>query len=97
MSDDELKRAEILFEQKRYEQALEAYQSYLVEHPEDSHSLCMAARCFLHMELYGRASEYASAAISVSPDYSYAHYVQSYIYYARNLDEEAFQSQMGEV
>jgi len=83
------KRGELLLEQGRWEQALESFQQHLLENPEDGHAFCLAARCYLGMELFGKASEYAAAAIAVTPDYSYAHYIQSYIFYSRHLYEES--------
>lgn len=86
---DSLQQAEALFELGRWEQALGAFEEHLAQNPEDSHALCMTARCFLNLELYGKASEYASAAIAASPDNSYAHYIQSFVFYVRNLDVDA--------
>ncbi|MFA5506887.1 MAG: tetratricopeptide repeat protein [Vulcanimicrobiota bacterium] len=86
---DQLRKAETLFEQGRWQQALEIYQEQLAEFPEDAHSYVMAARCFVELKLFGKASEYVESAISVSPDYSYGYYCQSHIYYLRNLDQEA--------
>ena len=86
---DSLQQAEALFEMGRWEQALGAFEEHLALNPEDSHALCMAARCFLNLELYGKASEYASAAIAASPDNSYAHYIQSFVFYVRNLDVDS--------
>jgi tetratricopeptide (TPR) repeat protein len=85
----ELERADALFEQERWEMALEEYLKYLAEYAEDSHALCMAARCYLQMEVYGKASEYAALAISADPTHGYAFYIQSYIFFARNLYEES--------
>ena len=87
---NELKqRGDALFEQRRWEMALENYQQYLLENPEDAEALCMVARCYLHMELFGKASEYADMAVSVSPDLGYAFYIQSYIFHLRNLEQDA--------
>lgn len=87
--DENLQRGDILFEQGRWGGALEAYEVYLAEHPDDSHALCMAARCFLRLELYGKASEYAGTAIGLTPDYAYAYYIQAFVYFSRNLPEDA--------
>ena len=47
---DSLQQAEALFEMGRWEQALGAFEEHLALNPEDSHALCMAARCFLNLE-----------------------------------------------
>lgn len=87
-----IEQAETLFELEKWQQAAEAYLEHLAQNPEDAHALCQAARCFLHLELYGKASEYASSAIGTSPDFGYAHYIQSYVFHVRNLNEDARRS-----
>lgn len=87
--NENMKRGDFLFDQGRWGGALEEYQAYLAEYPDDSHALCMAARCFLRLELYGRASEYAGQAIAMTPDYGYAYYIQAFVYFSRNLPEDA--------
>ena len=87
--NESLAKADALFENGRWEQALELYQEYLSRHPEDGHCHTMAARCYLKLKLYGMASEYAQSAIAVAPEYSYGYYVQAYVYYMRNLDNDA--------
>ena len=86
---DRLMKAEALFEQGRWLQALEGYQEHLSEYPEDSHAYTMAARCLIHLKHYGKASDFVERAISVSPDFSYGYYIQSFICYLRNLDQDA--------
>lgn len=90
--NEQLQRAEILFEQRRWQPALEAYQEYLAEFPDDAHALCQIARCFLKLELFGEASAYAADAAAADPDYSYAYYIQAYVYHVRNLHEDARRS-----
>lgn len=85
----QLERGRILYEQGRWQQALECFQEHLSHFPEDADAYCSAARCCLRLEYFGKASEYAETAIAVSPDFGYAHYIQSSIYFMRNLDEDA--------
>lgn len=87
-----LQQASILFEQGRFEDALELYQNLLMENPDDVDCLCQAARCLLRLEMYGKASEYVSAAVGAAPDYAYAYYLQAHIFLSRKLPEEARRS-----
>lgn len=87
-----LQKAELLYEQKRWEDSLRACQEYLTSDPEDASTLCLAARCCLNLELFGFASEFADKAVEAAPDSAYAYYIRGYVNYARNLDEEAHQS-----
>jgi tetratricopeptide (TPR) repeat protein len=84
-----LEKADALFENGRWEQALRLYEEYLARYPEDGHCYTMAARCYLQLKLYGKASEYAATAISVAPEFSYGYYVQAVVYFLRNLDHDA--------
>lgn len=86
---EDLKRADILFEQGRWEQALEAYHAFLAEFPDDAHVMCQIARCYLKLELFGEASAYAADAGATNPDFAYAYYIQAYIFHLRNLHEDA--------
>jgi tetratricopeptide (TPR) repeat protein len=86
---ESLEKADVLFENGRWEQALELYLEHLAQDSEDGHSYTMAARCYLKLKFYGKASEFAEAAISVAPDFSYGYYVQAVVYYLRNLDHDA--------
>ena len=82
-------KAQILYDQGRYEDALKLYHEYLVEYPDDVHALCRVAHCYLKLKAYGKASEYAGEAIAAAPDFGYGYYTQAFIYSARNLHEDA--------
>ena len=82
-------RGEILFEKGRWLQALEVFLECLAEEPEDGHVLTYVSRCYLHLESFTKATEAADSAIAVNPNDSYAHYVKAFVFFARNLDEDA--------
>lgn len=70
-------RAELLFQQGRYEQALAEFQQQLRDDPEDAHTLARQSLCLSAMDRYPEAVRQAETAIRWAPDAPDAHFALS--------------------
>lgn len=82
-------KAMLLFEQKRYEPALQKLQEVLAQTPDDPRVLGHTALCLARLERYEEAAESAGHAISAAPDLGFAHYVAGMVSEMRNRHREA--------
>ncbi|MGE0488689.1 MAG: tetratricopeptide repeat protein [Vulcanimicrobiota bacterium] len=82
-------KAQILFEQQKYSQALEEIQGHLSEQAEDADALALGALCQLHLENYQQATEMATQAQGAEPDNPVGHYAGAVVFRHRNRPDEA--------
>jgi tetratricopeptide (TPR) repeat protein len=75
-------RGNVLFNLKRYDQALREYQAELVESPESAPAHAMIALCFTNLRRYRPARASAEEAIRCNPSYAWGHYALSWAFYA---------------
>ncbi len=85
----ELEKGRILYEQRRYEDALAMIETHLSREPEDGRALTQLALCQYHLGLYSEASDTAERAISCDPTDCYPYSVAASIFHRRKLLDRA--------
>jgi tetratricopeptide (TPR) repeat protein len=92
MSDFHHARAELLYDQGRYEMAQQELEQVLASDPDDVMAHALMALCFVEQKAYQKAGEEADRAIHLGPDDPFTHYVKARICLERNRSKEAFES-----
>lgn len=82
-------RGALLFEQRRFELAIEEFQGELGEDPDSARANAMLALCHVELERFEPATSHAKAAVAAAPDWPFAHYALARVYSQRNRDEQA--------
>jgi len=82
-------KAMLLFEQERWELALENFHAALEEDPTDGVAMAYTALCLMRMERLAEATEAAQAAVTTSPDKAWPLYALACVYDERNRFQEA--------
>lgn len=72
-------RGLILFELKRYRDAVDAFSNELELQPESTHAHVMRASSFLNLGRTSQAESDLAAAISIDPEFSYSFFLLSYV------------------
>jgi len=85
-----LERANVLFQQSRYDLAEQELRQGLAIEPESSYGHALLALCLLERKQYGEANTEAEQAIHKQPDDAFAHYTLAVVLHERNLIREAF-------
>ncbi len=84
-----LQRAQVLFDQRRYDLAESELRNALAVNPNGVVEHAMLAICLARLELFEPALEEAREAIRLAPDYDYAYYALSRVFQAQDRWEEA--------
>tara|TARA_Y100001934_G_C12359563_1_gene779912 strand:- start:523 stop:1812 length:1290 start_codon:yes stop_codon:yes gene_type:complete len=92
MLDPRLARAELLYDQGRYDMARTELELILANDPDDVMGHAMLALCLIEQKEYQRAGEEADRAIGLEPDLPFTHYVKARICLERNRFKEATES-----
>ena len=82
-------RGALLFEQRRYDLAIEQFREELALDPESAPANAMLALCQVELERLEPATEHARAAIARAPDWAFAHYAMARVCSERNHDAQA--------
>ncbi|MCE9534675.1 MAG: tetratricopeptide repeat protein [Planctomycetes bacterium] len=82
-------RAQLLFQQSRFDHAEESLRRSLAADPDHAWSHALLALCLLHSKEYQEATAEAERAIGASPDLPVAHYALASVFLARNRPEDA--------
>jgi len=89
MTDPHLQRAQLLFQQRRYDMAGDACREALLQSPQDGFAHSLLALCLLHQNKFDDATTEANLAIHNAPDLAFAHYALGAIYQERNYFAKA--------
>ena len=89
MSNPIYQRAQLLFQQRRYDLAADACREALAQSPQDAFAHALLGLCFLQQKKYEEATAEAQLAIHQAPDSGYCHYVSGVIFQERNRFPEA--------
>lgn len=87
-----LHRAQLLFQQSRYELAEQELRRSLAEMPHDPEAHALLALCLVRQEKLDEAQSEAEQAIVLAPDWAYSHNIRSVILEHRRRFAEAEQS-----
>jgi Flp pilus assembly protein TadD len=77
-------RGQLLFELKRYREAVEAFQTELAEDPNSAITHAMMGAAFINMRRVRDADQAVRRAIELAPEMAYAFYVHSFVEQHRN-------------
>lgn len=88
-STESFQRGVVLFEQKRWRQAVQEFSRFLEDHPLDSDGHAYLGMCLVHDKDYVGAAVVAARAVACDPSSSYAHYAASVVAQRSNRLEEA--------
>jgi tetratricopeptide (TPR) repeat protein len=92
MLDPHQARAELLYDQGRYEMAQQELEQVLAHDPDDVMGHALLALCLIEQKAYQKAGEAADRAIHLGPDEPFTHYVKARICLERNRYKEADES-----
>lgn len=84
-----LARAELLFQQSRFDLAENELRQELTTDPDQPHAHALLGLCLAHREQFAEATREAREAVHLAPDYPFAHYVLGHILHDRHLLNEA--------
>lgn len=87
-----IQRAQLLFQQSRFELAEEQLRQSLATEPDDAHAHAMLALCLKERSKFKEATEEARQAIHLAPDYPFAHYALASVWYERDDYTEALKA-----
>jgi tetratricopeptide (TPR) repeat protein len=87
--EQQLKRAQVLFGQKRFADAEQEFGRLLILEPNKSYYHSMLALCFLYQLKYEKAEEHAKNAISNEPSSPFPYYVSSLVFFNQNKIDES--------
>jgi len=84
-----IERGQLLFQQGRYDLALQEFHRALGDDPQDPVAHAFVALCLAEQKSFVDASESAARAITSAPDMPFAHYVAAHVFHQRNRFKEA--------
>jgi tetratricopeptide (TPR) repeat protein len=84
-----LQRANLLFEQERYNDAADAVRQYLASDPENAGAHRLLALCLVNQNKLQEATDHAQQAIGLDPTDPYSHYTLAAVLLKRNRYPEA--------
>jgi tetratricopeptide (TPR) repeat protein len=85
-------RAQLLFQQSRYDLAEESLRRTLADDPDFAMAHGLLALCMLQRQAYKEATEEAERAVRLEPNVPFMHYVLAHVFLQRNRLEEAEQA-----
>ena len=84
-----LERAQLLFQQSRYDLAEGELRQALAESPDNAYAHALLGFCLVKREQFQEAGEETQQAIHLAPDFSFAHYAHASVFFDRNRFPEA--------
>ena len=84
-----VERAQLLYQQARYDLAEKEIRHALSLNPEHAYSHALLALTLMHRKRLKEATTEAQQAIHVAPDYAFAHYALAKVWYNRNRAKES--------
>ncbi|HVT79354.1 MAG TPA: tetratricopeptide repeat protein, partial [Phycisphaerae bacterium] len=89
MQDANIQRAQLLYQQQRYDMAADALRQALGQMPQDAYAHSLLGMCLMHQEKFEEATAEAQKAIGLAPDSAFGHYALGLVYRNRNRFPEA--------
>src|SRR5690348_908261 len=89
MMDVTFQRAQLLYQQHRYDLAANACREALAQSPHNALAHALLGLCLVHQKKYEDATAEAALAIHQAPDEPFCHYASGYIYLERNRFPES--------
>lgn len=89
MNDPTIQRAQLLYQQQRYDMAADCCRQALAQMPQDAFAHALLGLCLAHLDKYDEATAEAQTSIHLAPDQGFGHYVLGQIYLVRNCFPEA--------
>lgn len=78
-----LQRAELLFQQQRFDLAADQLRQALAAEPDDAFAHALLGLCLAHQEKFAEAEQEATRAVHLAPDLAYAHYAVASVLHDR--------------
>jgi len=85
----QLQRAQLLFQQNRYEMAEAELRQALANEPDDAYAHALLALCLSERKEFKDATTEAEQAVHLAPDFPFAHYALAQVLRDRNRLDEA--------
>ncbi len=85
----QLQRAELLMEQRRYDDAEAELRQHLLNEPEHARAHALLAMCLSEREQFADATAHARQSIAAAPDDEFSHYTLACVMLERNRPAEA--------
>lgn len=89
MIDNIISKAEVLFNQKKYNQAEKLLNNALSTDPNDIYVLTLLAETNIHLENYEKADSLVDSAIGISPDSPHLFYIKARIFLQKDKYKDA--------
>ena len=89
---EHLQRAQLLIDQRRYDDAQEVLMMALASTPDDPLVHILLAFCFSHRDAHKEAIQHAETAVGIAPDFAYAHFTCAGILVAAGKNKAALNS-----
>ncbi|HTV48088.1 MAG TPA: tetratricopeptide repeat protein [Phycisphaerae bacterium] len=89
MQNQRYQRAELLYRQSRYDQAIAELRQNLIDEPSDPDSHALLAICLTHFKDFNSAENEAAQAVQFAPDNAFAHYSMAWVLSRRKHWERA--------
>lgn len=89
MSENIIQRAELLIQQKRYNDAEKLLKELLGQDPHDVHVLMLLSEVYLQKDQYDNAEKFINLAIGIQPDYHLLFYIKARICLQKEKYDEA--------
>lgn len=87
--EQQIKRAQILFSQKRFADAEKEFGQLISGNPHKAYYHCMLALCFLYQLKFKQAEEHAQEAIGIEPSSSFPYYVSSLVFFNQQKTDQS--------
>lgn len=84
MQDPNIQRAQLLYQQERYDMAADACRQALAQMPQNGYAHSLLGLCLVRQGKYEEATSEARAGIHIEPDASFGHYALGVISQERN-------------
>jgi len=89
LQNQRYQRAELLYRQSRYDQAIAELRQNLIDEPSDPDSHALLAICLTHFKDFNSAENEAAQAVQFAPDNAFAHYSMAWVLSRRKHWERA--------